>query len=180
MPPEEASTARVLSTRAAWDAPSKESKGASSAKNELLDLMGSGDQDDLWAAVDARTMDPFYFMRMSRQNSKAPAGPNSTLAQGSRQRPGPLESTKRRCRLTGPRGRVYVDFREVGILREFLNDHGKIVPRRRTSLSAKAQRKVARAVKTARHMALLHPEPRPGMTLEEMQELEKQMSIQGH
>lgn len=143
----------------------------------MQDLIGSEEQNDLWTAVDERTMDPFYYMRMRRQSMRGSAA--AALVHNGPQRSGTLGNPQRRCRLTGPRGRVYVDFREVGTLREFLNDHGKIVPRRRTALSAKAQRKVARAVKTARQMALLHPEPRPGMTLEEMRELEKQMMAGG-
>jgi small subunit ribosomal protein S18 len=63
---------------------------------------------------------------------------------------------------------VRLDFREIGVLSSFLNEHGKIIGRKRSGLSAKAQRKVARAVKTARHMALLHPEPKPRLSVEEM------------
>ena len=40
-------------------------------------------------------------------------------------------------------------------LKKFLNDQGKILPRRITGTSLKYQRKVAKAVKRARHIALL-------------------------
>jgi small subunit ribosomal protein S18 len=40
-------------------------------------------------------------------------------------------------------------------LKKFLNEQGKILPRRITGTSLKFQRKVAQAVKKARHLALL-------------------------
>lgn len=47
------------------------------------------------------------------------------------------------------------DWKDVRTLRAFLDDSGRIKPRRKTRLSAKAQRALARAVKRARYMALL-------------------------
>lgn len=47
------------------------------------------------------------------------------------------------------------NFLEPEILSKFLSDRGKILPRSRTGLSAKNQRKLTRAVKHARHLALL-------------------------
>ena len=49
----------------------------------------------------------------------------------------------------------FVDYRDVEILKKFINPHGRIMPRRRTGLSAKEQRNVARAIKRARYMALI-------------------------
>ena len=43
----------------------------------------------------------------------------------------------------------------VDWLKRFLGPTGKILPRRRTGLSAKMQRKLTIAIKRARHMALL-------------------------
>ncbi len=48
-----------------------------------------------------------------------------------------------------------VDYKDIETLKKFLNPHGKILPRRRTGLSAHAQRNLANAVKRARFMALL-------------------------
>ena len=48
-----------------------------------------------------------------------------------------------------------LDYKDVETLRKFLNPHGKIMPRRRTGLSASNQRALAEAVKRARFMALL-------------------------
>ena len=48
-----------------------------------------------------------------------------------------------------------VDYKDVRKLQRFLTERGKILPRRATGLSAKQQRQVARAIKRARHIALL-------------------------
>lgn len=47
------------------------------------------------------------------------------------------------------------NYKDVDTLRRFITDRAKIRPRRQTGLSAKNQRKLAQAVKRARHMALL-------------------------
>ncbi|MGC9331548.1 MAG: 30S ribosomal protein S18 [Bacteroidales bacterium] len=49
----------------------------------------------------------------------------------------------------------YVDYKDPQFLKRFLNEQGKILPRRITGTSLKYQRKVAKAVKRARHIALL-------------------------
>jgi small subunit ribosomal protein S18 len=49
----------------------------------------------------------------------------------------------------------YVDYKDGGFLKKFLNEQGKILPRRITGTSLKYQRKVAKAVKRARHLAIL-------------------------
>ena len=52
-------------------------------------------------------------------------------------------------------GIKYVDYKNPEFLKKFLNEQGKILPRRITGTSLKYQRKVARAIKRARHLALL-------------------------
>ena len=49
----------------------------------------------------------------------------------------------------------YVDYKDAEFLKKFLNEQGKILPRRLTGTSQKFQKKVATAVKRARHLALL-------------------------
>ena len=49
----------------------------------------------------------------------------------------------------------YVDYKDVELLRKFLNPHGRIQAGKRTSVSAKYQRQLATAVKRARFMGLL-------------------------
>ena len=49
----------------------------------------------------------------------------------------------------------YVDYKNVTLLRQFTDDRGKIVPRRRSGATAKEQRMIAIAIKRAREIALL-------------------------
>ncbi|MBR6375329.1 MAG: 30S ribosomal protein S18 [Alloprevotella sp.] len=52
-------------------------------------------------------------------------------------------------------GIKYIDYKDPEFLKRFLNEQGKILPRRITGTSQKYQRRVAQAVKRARHLALL-------------------------
>jgi small subunit ribosomal protein S18 len=49
----------------------------------------------------------------------------------------------------------FVDYKEVNILRRFINDRGKILPSRQSGNTAKQQRMIASAIRKAREMALL-------------------------
>lgn len=62
--------------------------------------------------------------------------------------------TKKYCRFKKA-GIKYVDYKDPEFLKKFLNEQGKILPRRITGNSLKFQRRVAKAVKRARHLALL-------------------------
>lgn len=48
-----------------------------------------------------------------------------------------------------------IDYKEVVFLKKFLNEQGKLLPRRLSGNSLKFQRKISEAVKKARQMALL-------------------------
>ena len=48
-----------------------------------------------------------------------------------------------------------VDWKNAEWLRKFITENGRILPRRMTGNSPHRQRKIARAIKRARHMALL-------------------------
>ena len=48
-----------------------------------------------------------------------------------------------------------VDYKDIGRLRRFISDRGKILPRRVTGNCAKHQRQLTRAIKRARVIALL-------------------------
>jgi small subunit ribosomal protein S18 len=48
-----------------------------------------------------------------------------------------------------------IDYKAVALLRKFISERGKILPRRRTGTCAKYQRPLAKAIKQARFMALL-------------------------
>ena len=52
-------------------------------------------------------------------------------------------------------GIKYVDYKDAEFLKKFLNEQGKMLPRRITGNSLKFQRKVATAIKKARQLALL-------------------------
>jgi len=52
-------------------------------------------------------------------------------------------------------GIKYIDYKDTELLKKFLDPHGRVLPRRRTGVSAKYQRRLATAVKRARYMALL-------------------------
>jgi len=48
-----------------------------------------------------------------------------------------------------------IDWKDAELLRRFISDRGKILPRRVTGTKAIYQRELAIAIKRARHMALL-------------------------
>ena len=49
----------------------------------------------------------------------------------------------------------FIDYKDVGVLRKYQSDRGKIRARRTTGVCAKHQRALASAIKNAREMALL-------------------------
>lgn len=51
----------------------------------------------------------------------------------------------------------FADFRNGAFLSQFVTATGKLLPRRRTKLSAKLHSALCREIKLARNMALLHP-----------------------
>ncbi len=61
---------------------------------------------------------------------------------------------KKYCRFKRS-GIKYVDYKDPEFLKKFLNEQGKILPRRLTGTSLKFQRKVGQAIKRARHIAIL-------------------------
>jgi small subunit ribosomal protein S18 len=52
-------------------------------------------------------------------------------------------------------GIKYIDYKDADFLLSFVNEQGKILPRRITGNSLKYQRKVSSAIKRARHLGLL-------------------------
>ncbi len=49
----------------------------------------------------------------------------------------------------------FVDYKDIELLKRYLNEQGKIMPRRITGVPQKFQRRLTRAVKRARHLAML-------------------------
>ncbi|NOZ03892.1 MAG: 30S ribosomal protein S18 [FCB group bacterium] len=52
-------------------------------------------------------------------------------------------------------GITEIDYKDVRLLRRFVTEQGKIMPRRVTGSSAKMHRKLVRAIKRARNVALM-------------------------
>jgi small subunit ribosomal protein S18 len=63
-------------------------------------------------------------------------------------------SRPRVCQFCTDRNAV-IDYKQADALRRFITESGKIRPRRQTGTCAKHQRALARAIKRARHLALL-------------------------
>ncbi|MCE2773487.1 MAG: 30S ribosomal protein S18 [Bacteroidetes bacterium] len=61
---------------------------------------------------------------------------------------------KKYCRFKKA-GIKYIDYKDADFLLKFVNEQGKLLPRRLTGTSVKFQRKVSTAVKRARHLALM-------------------------
>ncbi len=68
-----------------------------------------------------------------------------TAAKPLKPRPNPLDVA----------GISYIDYKHTDLLRRFISDRGKIRSRRVTRVTAQQQRRLARAIKNAREMALL-------------------------
>ena len=61
---------------------------------------------------------------------------------------------KKYCRFKKS-GIKYIDYKDPEFLKKFLNEQGKILPRRITGTCAEHQRQLTRAIKRARYLALL-------------------------
>ena len=61
---------------------------------------------------------------------------------------------KRVCQACGDKVKV-IDYKEIGKLRRYVSERGKILPRRITGNCAKHQRALTTAIKRARHIALM-------------------------
>ena len=64
-------------------------------------------------------------------------------------------NTKKKYCMFKRSGIKYVDYKDPDFLLRFVNDQGKILPRRLTGTSLKYQRKVSVAIKRARHLGLM-------------------------
>lgn len=60
----------------------------------------------------------------------------------------------RECKFTKA-GIEYIDYKNTDLLQRFMNDQGKILPRRVTGTSAKYQRQLSRAIKRARFLGMI-------------------------
>ena len=63
-------------------------------------------------------------------------------------------NSKKYCRFKKS-GIKYIDYKDPDFLIKFVNEQGKILPRRLTGTSLKFQRKLSVSIKRARHLALM-------------------------
>ncbi len=90
------------------------------------------------------------------------AGTGSTVATrraagSSSSRPGSnrrVGRRKKRCPLLEAKI-DYIDYKDVKLLERFIGDNKRILPRRLTGVNPTMQRRLARAIKRAKHLALL-------------------------
>lgn len=78
--------------------------------------------------------------------------PNDNENDGQRMDKGARRYPRRRQRQSLP---DYIDWKDVDFLRRFVPERGKIMPRRISGITAKDQRRLTRAIKRARAVALL-------------------------
>jgi small subunit ribosomal protein S18 len=73
-----------------------------------------------------------------------------------RERGGSRQLFKRRkfCRFTAEKI-VWIDYKDVDLLKDFINENGRIIPARITGTKAHYQRQLSDAIKRARYLALL-------------------------
>ena len=85
----------------------------------------------------------------SRARAKAKA-----KGKGERKGRGQLFRRRKFCRFTAE-GIKEVDYKDIAILKDFINENGKIIPARITGTKARYQRQLSVAIKRARFLALL-------------------------
>ena len=89
--------------------------------------------------------------RAARARAKAKA---KLKGKGKDKRGGALFRRRKFCRFTAEKI-AYVDYKDIGILKDFINENGKIIPARITGTKARYQRQLSVAIKRARFLALL-------------------------
>ena len=89
--------------------------------------------------------------RAARARAKAKA---KLKGKGKDKRGGALFRRRKFCRFTAEKI-AYVDYKDIGILKDFINENGKIIPARITGTKARYQRQLSVAIKRARYLALM-------------------------
>ncbi len=85
-----------------------------------------------------------------------PRGPGGRMGGGMGMGMG-MRGRKRECEFT--KLGIIPDYKDVKRLQKYITAQGKILPRRRTGVTAKMQRRLSIAIKRARHLALLPSAP---------------------
>ena len=66
----------------------------------------------------------------------------------------PFFRRRKSCPFSGDNAPA-IDYKDTKLLQRYISERGKIVPSRITAVGAKNQRKLAQAIKRARHLGLL-------------------------
>jgi small subunit ribosomal protein S18 len=61
---------------------------------------------------------------------------------------------KKFCRFTAEKV-IEIDYKDLGVLKQYITETGRIIPSRNTGTKARYQRQLTRAIKYARYLALL-------------------------
>ena len=85
-------------------------------------------------------------MRPNKSGKPAQRNPNQQLRVFNRPR--------RTCPFSGPKAQT-IDYKDVRTLSRFVTERGRMMPRRITFVSMKAQRQLSKAIKRARFLALM-------------------------
>ncbi len=81
-------------------------------------------------------------------------GGGRSEGRGGGRRPAPFTRSRYRQSQYCPKGKCF-DYKDVDTLKRYINETGKIKPRRQTGNCSRCQRELAREIKRARHLALL-------------------------
>lgn len=57
--------------------------------------------------------------------------------------------------MTKKNSKINFDYKDIALLKNYISENNKIIPKRTTGLPSKEQRKLAKAIKLARFLALI-------------------------
>jgi small subunit ribosomal protein S18 len=86
--------------------------------------------------------------------ARAPKGKGKFAKKDGARRTGGMFRRRKYCRFTVERIKE-VDYKDINILKDFINENGKIIPARITGTKARYQRQLGVAIKRARFLALM-------------------------
>jgi small subunit ribosomal protein S18 len=89
-----------------------------------------------------------------RRGAKGKGGKFGAKKDGRTQNRG-LFRRRKFCRFTAEKIKL-VDYKDIALLKDFINENGKIIPARITGTKARYQRQLGVAINRARFLALLH------------------------
>ena len=91
---------------------------------------------------------------MAMGRGRTGKGRNDKKDKDKKRGPKQLFRRKKFCRFTAEKIKQ-IDYKDVDLLKDFINENGKIIPARITGTKARYQRQLSDAIKRARFLALL-------------------------